>query len=276
MRQTLMIAYNDTRKLTEQISFLDQHQLATEKARDAYRQQFDIGQRSLLDLLDTENELFQARRAYTNATHDLTIAYARVGAAMGQLISMLGLTAQESGALQEVRNAQDREFLAGRCALEIPNTFASDKAALEARVAQLARESVPMAATAPAAPAALNTKAKLAVSAEQEVSSAVHAWAKAWSAKNVDDYLGAYAADFQPPGRVSRLQWEDQRRARILDKNRISVQVEDLSVAVNGETATAVFRQVYSSDRHGETGMKTLHLAKRNGAWKIMKETSER
>jgi adhesin transport system outer membrane protein len=33
-------------------------------ARDAYRQQFDIGQRSLLDLLNSENELHDARRAY--------------------------------------------------------------------------------------------------------------------------------------------------------------------------------------------------------------------
>ena len=40
------------------------------EAREAYRKQFDIGQRTLLDLLDTENEFFQARRTYTVTERD--------------------------------------------------------------------------------------------------------------------------------------------------------------------------------------------------------------
>ena len=70
-RQTAAIAYNDTRKLDEQLRALDRNTLAIEKARDAYRQQFDIGQRSLLDLLNSENELYTAKRAYANAEFDL-------------------------------------------------------------------------------------------------------------------------------------------------------------------------------------------------------------
>ena len=80
-RQTTAIAYNDTRKLVDQLIYLDRNTLAIEKARDAYRQQFDIGQRSLLDLLNAENELYTARRAYANAEYDLGFAYARTHAA---------------------------------------------------------------------------------------------------------------------------------------------------------------------------------------------------
>jgi adhesin transport system outer membrane protein len=76
-RQTTQIAFNDTRKLTEQIATLDRNTLAIEKARDAYRQQFDIGQRSLLDLLNAENEVYTAKRALANAEYDLGIAYVR-------------------------------------------------------------------------------------------------------------------------------------------------------------------------------------------------------
>ena len=103
IRQTLAIAFNDIHNLSRQLGFLDQHQLAIEKAREAYRQQFDIGQRTLLDLLDTENEYFQARRAYANATYEHAIAHARTLAGMGNLLSTLqvgrdGLpTAQELG-----------------------------------------------------------------------------------------------------------------------------------------------------------------------------------
>ena len=82
VRQTAAIAYNDTRKLSEQLVLLDRNTLAIEKARDAYRQQFDIGQRSLLDLLNAENELYTARRAYANAEYDRALAYARTHAGM--------------------------------------------------------------------------------------------------------------------------------------------------------------------------------------------------
>lgn len=91
IRQAVTIGFNDLKKLAEQLDYLDQHQLTTEKARDAYRKQFDIGRRSLLDLLDTENELFEARRAYINAQNDQTYAYARTQAGMGKLLEVMEL-----------------------------------------------------------------------------------------------------------------------------------------------------------------------------------------
>lgn len=91
IRMTLAIAYNDVFKLKEQIKYLEQHRLSIEKARGAYQKQFEIGQRSLLDLLDTENEVFQARRSYVNAEHDLSIAHVRTLAGMGRLVGSLKL-----------------------------------------------------------------------------------------------------------------------------------------------------------------------------------------
>lgn len=91
IRQELSIAYNNTRRLEEQKIYLDRHQLAIAKAREAYRRQFDIGQRTLLDLLDTENEYYEARRAYIDALRDHAISYARTLASMGKLIATLSL-----------------------------------------------------------------------------------------------------------------------------------------------------------------------------------------
>lgn len=91
IRQTVTIAHNDINRLNEQLRYLDIHQLSTEKVMEAYRRQFDIGQRSLLDLLDTENELFQARRAYINAVYDNSSAYGRTQAGMGNLLATLQL-----------------------------------------------------------------------------------------------------------------------------------------------------------------------------------------
>lgn len=91
LRQTTRIAWNDTMKLKDQLQFQDQHQLATAKARDAYRKQFDIGQRTLLDLLDSENELYDARRTYLISEADLEVAHARVLAPTGHLLESLKL-----------------------------------------------------------------------------------------------------------------------------------------------------------------------------------------
>lgn len=91
LRQTTRIAWNDTMKLQDQLQFQDQHQLATAKARDAYRKQFDIGQRTLLDLLDSENELYDARRTYLISEADLEVAHARVLAPTGHLLESLKL-----------------------------------------------------------------------------------------------------------------------------------------------------------------------------------------
>lgn len=92
LRQTLQIAHNDVLKLEQQLSALNQHRLSSARVRTAYKQQFDIGQRTLLDVLDAENEHFQASRAYTNAVHDLQIAMARALAAQGRLLETLGVT----------------------------------------------------------------------------------------------------------------------------------------------------------------------------------------
>ena len=53
-------------------------------------------------MLDSENELFQAKRSYINAEYDLYIAHARALAGMGQLASSLGLTRLETPELPEL------------------------------------------------------------------------------------------------------------------------------------------------------------------------------
>jgi len=92
VRQTLSVAFSDVRSLTEQRKYKDVQRLATEKSREAYRQQFSIGQRTLLDLLDSQNEYTEATRAYINAHYSQVAAQARTLAGMGRLVAALGAT----------------------------------------------------------------------------------------------------------------------------------------------------------------------------------------
>jgi adhesin transport system outer membrane protein len=93
--ENLSVAYKDTYTLDEKTRLLDDQRLATEKTRVAYRQQFDIGQRTLLDLLDTQKEYFDSQRSYVNARYSQLAAEARTLAAMGQLVTKLSANATD-------------------------------------------------------------------------------------------------------------------------------------------------------------------------------------
>lgn len=151
VRQTVSIAYNDTAKLTEQLAYLDRNTLSIEKARDAYRQQFDIGQRSLLDLLNAENELYTAKRSYVNAEYDLNIAYVRAHAAMNQLLAQLGL-ARGTPTDSAAAGWEAGQDAPGRCPTAVPPQLPTSRAELDARAERIAA-SAPQAPATPARPA---------------------------------------------------------------------------------------------------------------------------
>jgi outer membrane protein, adhesin transport system len=138
VRQAAGIAYNDTRKLQDLIAALDRNVLSIEKARDAYRQQFDIGQRSLLDLLNAENELYTARRAYANASYDLEVARLRSLATMQRLTTQLGLARIDAGSdAAEATQWDAGADVPGRCPAVFVEVAQTPRADLDARAQQL-------------------------------------------------------------------------------------------------------------------------------------------
>lgn len=89
--QSVLIAYNDIQNIQKQLPDLKQHMKSADNTRIVYGKQFEAGRRSLLDLLDAENEYFQADRAYANAEFNLTIAKGNYLAARGQLLKYFGI-----------------------------------------------------------------------------------------------------------------------------------------------------------------------------------------
>lgn len=141
----------------------------------------------------------------------------------------------------------------------------------------------PAAATAPAPVVAASTPIAVAgkpavsdgTAAELKgVEEAVLAWAKAWSAKDMTSYLGAYGKEFTPPGKQSRSAWEEDRRKRIVGKSSISVKLDKLSVTASGTKAVAKFRQHYRAGALSVSSRKTLNLLKTGDHWLIIKESS--
>lgn len=161
VRQTLSIAYSDVQNLDKQLRYQDQHRLATEKSREAYRQQFDIGQRTLLDLLDSQNEYFEATRAYINTRHNQAVAQARTLAGMGRLIGVLGVQRADVPSAQDVGQDRDRIDPAELCLLEETPIDAIEKIMAETVIPPRVR-----AAVAPVAAAAKPASTKISLSAD--------------------------------------------------------------------------------------------------------------
>jgi ketosteroid isomerase-like protein len=131
----------------------------------------------------------------------------------------------------------------------------------------------PPAAAASPAPAPAAAPAAAPATGIAEVETAVRAWAAAWSARDVERYLAAYAPDFTPARKQDRKRWEAERRTRITGKSKIDVTVDDLVISVNGQTASARFKQVYRADKLRNTDRKTLELQRVGNQWLIRKES---
>ena len=135
-------------------------------------------------------------------------------------------------------------------------------------VAKPAPAPAPTPAAAPAP-----TPAVASTDAIADVSAAVHNWAASWSHRDMAAYLGAYTPDYSTGGK-SHTAWEEDRKARIVPRKRIAVQISDLRVSVNGDKAQAHFKQTYESDTLTTSGHKTLDLVRSpSGKWLIKQES---
>ena len=153
-------------------------------------------------------------------------------------------------------------------------------AATQGAAAVAAQPAKPTPAAAPtptpAPVAAAPTPVKEATNpASEDVVRAVKAWADAWSRKDMKAYLGAYASDFDTPKGMSRKAWEQEREQRIAGKGgKIAVTVDNPVVTINGDKATAKFRQHYKATGLSSTTSKTLVLVRSGSKWLIKEENA--
>ncbi|MBB1337007.1 TolC family outer membrane protein [Pseudoalteromonas sp. SR44-2] len=102
IRQSLQIAYYNVTILEQKLPALDQHRESSTKVKIAYKDQFDIGQRTLLDVLDAENESFQSTRSYIVALYDRQSAILTMLKEMGKLLPALNVMSDKYPTLKEL------------------------------------------------------------------------------------------------------------------------------------------------------------------------------
>ena len=102
----------------------------------------------------------------------------------------------------------------------------------------------------------------------------VIAWAKAWSARNADEYLAFYSDKSRFPEKFpDRDAWKNQRKQVLARTSKINVTVSNIKVTVaDSAHARVTFMQKYWSPRYQDQVSKTLDMQKDGDEWKILQE----
>ncbi len=100
IQEGVLQAYNAYLTSKDRVVLLGQYVEASDSTRVSYGKQFRIGQRSLLDLLNAENEYFSARTAYVTGQYTEIASQYRILAGMGLLLATLQVSLPEEGLLR--------------------------------------------------------------------------------------------------------------------------------------------------------------------------------
>ena len=97
--ESMRLSWIAHQTVQNQMAFFESHRDSSIKSNEAYQKQFNIGRRSLLDLLDSANEMFVAKSAYANAKYDELFSQFRILASAGALNNYLNVTLPEETAI---------------------------------------------------------------------------------------------------------------------------------------------------------------------------------
>ncbi|TWC34593.1 adhesin transport system outer membrane protein [Pseudomonas sp. SJZ079] len=101
--EELGLAWNALENASQQLPIAQQYVDYSSRVRDTYQKQFTLGDRTLLDLLDSENELFTAARRLEEVRFTELFTQYRIKATMGSLLKSQGVMAPIAAApLDEV------------------------------------------------------------------------------------------------------------------------------------------------------------------------------
>jgi len=91
VEENLLLSWNSLVTIRARLDYLKRHVKSTEEVLQSYKEQFQLGQRSLLDMLDSENELFNARASLVTAQYTEILSIFQLLERMGSLLDTLGI-----------------------------------------------------------------------------------------------------------------------------------------------------------------------------------------
>lgn len=92
--EDVTLVWNELEDILVRLEYLEAHVKSTQEVLTVYNEQLSLGKRTLLDLLDVQNELLRANVAYLTGQYTATLARYRVLASTGRLLNAMGLSSE--------------------------------------------------------------------------------------------------------------------------------------------------------------------------------------
>lgn len=91
VEENVTLIWNELEDILQRLEYLEAHVTSTEEVLVVYNEQLSLGKRTLLDLLDIQNELLRARVAYISGQYSEKLARYRVLASTGRMLETMGI-----------------------------------------------------------------------------------------------------------------------------------------------------------------------------------------
>jgi adhesin transport system outer membrane protein len=99
--ESLRLSWMAYQAVVQREEYVKKHVDSSQATTESYSKQFDLGKRTLLDVLDTEAELIEAKRDLIDVVYDGLYAQYRILNSMGRLTETLGLSLPEESVVAE-------------------------------------------------------------------------------------------------------------------------------------------------------------------------------
>ena len=94
IEEDVTLIWNELQDILIRLEYLDVHVKSTEEVLGVYREQLTLGKRTLLDLLDIQNELLRAQVSKLSGDYIALLARYKVLASTGQLLETLQISSE--------------------------------------------------------------------------------------------------------------------------------------------------------------------------------------
>lgn len=106
LNEELRLSWSAMNNARQQLPIAQEYAERSRRVRDAYQKQFSLGERTLLDVLDSENERFTAQRRMVEIRFLSLYSQYRLKARMGDLLNSLSIPAPSAGQSLSAVNTQ--------------------------------------------------------------------------------------------------------------------------------------------------------------------------
>jgi len=110
------------------------------------------------------------------------------------------------------------------------------------------------------------------VSCDDIIKQLIKDWLQAWESGDMERYGTFYASDFRTTG-MDLNGWISYKTMLSQRNKDVRITSEDITVSLHPNRVVASFKQIYTSSRHSDAGLKKLYFKKENGEWRIYRES---